>query len=610
MTLLSLPMLGLLGLSALVIFLYFLRRRAQSQTVSALFLWRASSERPRSALSLLWAKLGLLLIQLLALALIVLSLARPVVTSAALGGGKIAVIVDGSASMQTRYGSETRYNEALSQAERYIKNSRPSQLTILQAQNESRLLVPLTENIDDALEKLKNSKPTLESDANARDLIEILRSQGDLKEYREVAFFTDRIPSNPVWKGLPARLVALGRSVQNIAVTGFGVRLEPNRNLGYSVWTEITNYSEAPANLQLRVQADDQIIHSVTLTIGSNKNTVHSFEYSDFSKTRFVAQVNLLNGQDAFPYDNQRFFALAERTTLNVLWVGDANTFLERALLANARIRIARKDKLSAGDDTSGADLIIANNAKLPLISQGRWLIFNSSVDPLIETQTAEPAQKLSVFQSDHPLLRLIEPNHIRIAKVLRSILPKEGKMILASGDNPAVYALEMPQLKLVGFGFSLQESNLVLTVDFPILMKNALGWLFPQLEPPVPRQVGQALSLAGLAHEGLQIYRPNGGLLTVGENQSFVETDSPGFYRVHSNQAVRYWAVNLAAGESEPGAEAVQEPLVKSQESETQVQAQLPLWKYLLIFALFALCGELFVYDRSLFRPTAGGTA
>jgi hypothetical protein len=537
----------------------------------------------------------------------VLGLTRPILTSAALGGGKIAVIIDGSASMQTRYErGETRYGEAIAQAESYLKRTRPGQLTLIQAQSQSRLLAPMTVQIDEALKQLKTSSPTLQGDASDRDLIEVLRSQADLREYREIAIFTDRLFTEPIWKSLPTRLISLGKPAPNVSVTGFAVRLEPDRSLGYSLWTELTSFSDKESNVRLTVRADGEPIETVTLLLKPNERRGHSFSFTDVKKTLYEAEVQMLGDPDSFPWDNKRYFVLAERPALNVLWIGDENVFLERALLANARLRIAKKTEYTPSDDLSQIDLIVANNAQLPTVSQGRWLMVNSSSSEIVDANASEAAQHLRVTQSDHPLLRLIEPSHIRFAKMQRVVLPRHGKSVLSAGDNPVLYVIEEPEFKSVGLSFGLQESNLVLTVDFPILIRNALGWLLPQIEPTMPKQVGQALTLANRSGDAQEVLGPRGRIL-LSQGENLVQTTEPGFYRVQAADGLRAWAVNLTPEESEKGVEALVEPAALSTQSQVQVQSQLPLWRYLLAVALLILIWELFVYDRTLFRPTGG---
>jgi hypothetical protein len=79
---------GLLSLSAVIAFLYFLRRREERVIVSAIWLWSEEQERPRSALVLLWTKIWLLLVQVAALGALVFSLARPTLTQEFLGGAR------------------------------------------------------------------------------------------------------------------------------------------------------------------------------------------------------------------------------------------------------------------------------------------------------------------------------------------------------------------------------------------------------------------------------------------------------------------------------------------------------------------------------------------
>jgi hypothetical protein len=161
---------GLLSLSAVIAFLYFLRRREERVIVSAIWLWSEEQERPRSALVLLWTKIWLLLVQVAALGALVFSLARPTLTQEFLGGGTLALIIDGSASMQTSHGDRTRYQHALKIAHELIERRRPRALTVIQAQRTPKLLVPPHRRPHARLEDLN------EFSAHAAERREIFRS--------------------------------------------------------------------------------------------------------------------------------------------------------------------------------------------------------------------------------------------------------------------------------------------------------------------------------------------------------------------------------------------------------------------------------------------------
>src|SRR5437762_10055563 len=94
--------LALLALAIPIIVFYMLRLRREEFPVSSALLWRrALQDRTANAP---WQRLRrnlLLLLQLLLLLLLVVGLARPFLFTNAVATGNLAIILDGSASMQT-----------------------------------------------------------------------------------------------------------------------------------------------------------------------------------------------------------------------------------------------------------------------------------------------------------------------------------------------------------------------------------------------------------------------------------------------------------------------------------------------------------------------------
>ena len=105
--------LGALGLAGLVAAVYFLKKRPQPYEVSALFLWPEATSKSRSAWRWYKAPISLLLLQLLILIMLVAGLGQPVVNLQAQGAGRIALVMDTSASMQMKTENGTRLQQAL-----------------------------------------------------------------------------------------------------------------------------------------------------------------------------------------------------------------------------------------------------------------------------------------------------------------------------------------------------------------------------------------------------------------------------------------------------------------------------------------------------------------
>ncbi|MFL7808551.1 MAG: VWA domain-containing protein, partial [Anaerolineae bacterium] len=113
--------LALTALSLPILAFYLLKLRRTEQMVSSTFLWQQVL-RDRQA-NAPWQKLRrnlLLLLQLLALLLLVVALARPYNQTTGRLRGNLVVLLDASASMQATDVSPTRFEAARRQAERLI----------------------------------------------------------------------------------------------------------------------------------------------------------------------------------------------------------------------------------------------------------------------------------------------------------------------------------------------------------------------------------------------------------------------------------------------------------------------------------------------------------
>ena len=114
-------LLWLLLLVPVIIFFYLLKLKRREMVVSSVLLWShlvkdVQANAPFQKLK----KNLLLLLQLLIAILTILALARPAIFQQALGGANVVVILDGSASMQSRDARGTRFDEAKALALRMV----------------------------------------------------------------------------------------------------------------------------------------------------------------------------------------------------------------------------------------------------------------------------------------------------------------------------------------------------------------------------------------------------------------------------------------------------------------------------------------------------------
>ncbi|MBD3306078.1 VWA domain-containing protein, partial [candidate division KSB3 bacterium] len=128
MQFLSPVMLLTLGLIPLLILIHALKPRPKELDVTNLFLWQEVFREHRSRLTLDRLRKNLpLLLQILVVVLLALALTRPVWQYLTRNTGNILLVIDTSASMQTRTAAGTRFEQARQQALEVIDQADPHQ---------------------------------------------------------------------------------------------------------------------------------------------------------------------------------------------------------------------------------------------------------------------------------------------------------------------------------------------------------------------------------------------------------------------------------------------------------------------------------------------------
>ncbi len=476
---------GLLGFASVITLLYFLRRREERHIVSAIWLWEEEHERPRSALTFLWTKIWLLLVQLAALAALVFALAEPTLTQEFLGGGTLAIIIDGSASMQTSEHGMTRYEQAIAQALELIEQRRPHRLTVIQAQQNPKLLVPLTEDKARALVAVRASQPTLQGDAAPSDIIEFLRSQSELNNFDDVIYLSDHKFSG----SLPVRWVPVGKPAKNLAITGFAARPMPDGTPRAALWARVQNFSEEALEGTLKLFAEEVEVLQERLSVGPGEHRSVEVVAPLYSRFRAVLDV-----ADDFVFDNVRYSLIPRRPRLKILWLGERNFFLMRALSTFAEVSIQ-------ADETASHDLIIAHNTAIR--PAGTVLLINSAAEPWVvrSGSTGEPGP-LRVLAPAHPIVQNVRAEHLRPAAFSAVQLAPGVRTLIASGDQTLLATYRSGGFSFVYLGVDLKNSPLVLTPSFPILVRNSISWLVPELGLPSERFVSEGFATLGFTDQ------------------------------------------------------------------------------------------------------------
>jgi len=521
-----------------VILFHLLRARERRREVSSLFLWEGLPGDQQSRMARLRHRVDpLLLLQLAALLFLVVALARPAaqVPRSSLSG--LALVIDASASMRTADGGGTRYDRAIAEAFAFLRRASPASTALVQLSAYPRILASPGSSAADLEDALLQSRPTWFADGSPEALLALLSSLGGAAQFESIVLISDR-----AYPDLPGSfdLILLGGD-DNLAVTAFSVREYPAAQ-GVSAFVAVLNDSNTYQNAILRIDdRENQTTLSIVLSPRATERFIVPFPTS--RGTLFTATIE---PTDAFPADNRRFFSLERPLDVRVRWLGPESRYLRAALAAVAPITW-----VSAAE---AADLTVVHRTTAPATEHGAILLVHAGFDGLITLSEPLPTPSIDIVDPDHPLLADVDPTGLRFRSAPAASVPPSAEQILSAGEIPLLATYEETTRKLFYLAPDLLETNLPITMDFPILIRNVLATLTRPAAALTYRtaEVGEPVALSGRGSiEGL--FDPEQRPIPLPAEPLAFRPSSPGFHVLETDRGAFAIAVNVPASESVP---------------------------------------------------------
>lgn len=540
MTFLSLSSFYLATLVAFILVLSLFRTKRHRRQVSALFLWEGLREDPRSRAVRRRIPLDLLLaLQIASLLALVIALAEPALTRRSATLANLAVVLDGSASMATlTEGDVTRYGLAIEEATRFLNANPATRTTVIQLSSQAEILIAHSESRAQILAAVGSSAPTAFADGSIRDIADVLGGLGGYSSFDRIVLFSDRTLSDQR-SGIEAVEVGGG---SNWSIDAFSVREDPT-DVGVLVFVRLANHSDQSRDATLRIEDG---LGSTEIVVALPAQGSESFVLP-FPGSRSSAFTATLGPTDDFPADNVRYFSLERPIDLRVAWIGDQSRYLLAAM--EAVVPVTRVDR------SEPADLTVIHRENVQMDVEGNVLIVHGSLAGLVEIGSDVPGGQVIALQPDHPLLSGVDESGLRVASVPSIVTIAAGEVVLASEELPLLVEFEEEERTVTFLASDLVATNLPITVDFPVLMRNVIGRIvrLPAEISHAWAHAGDPFSLGEAAGERIQaIETPGGRRFTLSDDQlQFVPTE-PGFYRLISSRGTYPLAVNVSPVESE----------------------------------------------------------
>ncbi|TXK77120.1 BatA and WFA domain-containing protein [Paenibacillus sp. N3.4] len=472
-----------------IVLLYLLKRRYIDKEVSSHLLWRRvlreqEANRP-------WQRLRqqlLLWIQLLAAVLFILALMQPFVWGKHAAKSHVFFVIDASASMQTTADYGTRMDEAKQDILAYARKEAPSSTySLLVMKDQPELLLQQEPNLSAlqaALDKLSPfyGKTKVQEALSLAAVLTRNESQTEVRLYSDTQW-SEHLEgidfSVPVSLNLPQE----SAPAMNVSISQFGVKVVKNE-AKYQAVAVLKNWGSSQISIQTSLYGDAQLIHtdSIQLAAGEQKSIyIDQLAHADVYKMH-------IEEKDALEADNTAYAFPEGSAQRKVAYVGDGNLFLEKALI------LAKTEVLNIQKSPDGTypvplgqrpDLLILDGVNEAFLQTVQWRklatstpIWRIAASSKTSSSDRKEAEVTPFTIADHPVTRYVRLLDATVAQVKTRPMEPWEKPIVSSGTLPLLMAGDENGMPRLTFAFSLQDSDLALRSEFPILVQNAVGWL------------------------------------------------------------------------------------------------------------------------------------
>jgi Ca-activated chloride channel homolog len=547
----------LLGLIPVLLIIHSLKPKAKEVEVTGLFLWKGALKEVRggSRIQSLMKNLPLLL-QILIVILASLALAEPIWTRPTQIKGDVVLVLDSSASMQTRTKKGIRFDQAKEKALKLVGElSEESRMLIIEAGNRPEIRSPFSKNKKHLREVIRNILP-LDVSGDLENAVYLALSfvqpagEGKLYLISDGAVAgLDRLLQDH--KKIHPLIISEGDN--NVGIINFQCRPDPEIPDVYQALLEINNFNSRPVVCPIQVTIGKESVFKKTIGLKSRERK--RFLIPLLRPESGIAKA-YLDFKDDFPLDNQAYNVLPSPKELWILLVTRGNYFLKTLLEAYPQFKVHTLKEINPSsweDQVRNHDLVILDGISPPSTKQGNFLMINafSPSIPIIKTGLQNNPVVLD-WDRGHPVMQNLDLGTMQIKTA--SIVKAEANLrpLLEARNQGLIYAYEKEGLRAVLINFDLKQSDLPFRVAFPVLMTNCFKWLQPHRFSFAPMQVkaGEPFSLyLRPATQSISIGLPNGKWVNqpvLSNPFPYPHTEKVGVYTVGEQEKRTYFAVNL----------------------------------------------------------------
>jgi Ca-activated chloride channel homolog len=603
----------------IIIFFYLLKLKRREMVVSSTLLWShlvkdVQANAPFQKLK----KNLLLLLQLLIACAVIFALARPAFFSNSLGGNNVVVILDGSASMQSRDVRGSRFEEAKRLALQMVGDMRGGdRMMVLLATGRAHRLTGFTSDKNELRRAITGAEPR-DAVANVRDALLLAVSvAGSAFQYggSRVYILSDGAfgeMDDLDTRGADVQFVKIGTRSENAGIVAMDVRRSFREDGGYQMFVAVRNYGKEARKGSVEFYRNDALIDARPLELPpADPETGFS------EKTEVVDNVGEVTGilrarldvKDDLDADNEAYAQLSSRREIQVLLVTEGNLYLEKALNVDPHVRLSTVAP-GAYIGQSGFDVVVFENAGPKQVGPGAHLYINCGGPTApVEIEGRLTDARVIDWERTHPIMRYVTLGQIHMEEALTASLRPWGVRLAEHEGGAAIAIGEKGGAKSAYVGFPLLKTEFPLRVAFPIFFNNLVQWLAaaPGRTEGLQLRAGETAPVeVPPSVTEVTVTTPDARKTTLkpeGGRVYFADTERRGIYTVEGKGFKQEFAVNLLSRD-----ESATMPQEKIQFGRRPILAGTgttrtarEVWRWLVLLALVILAVEWWVYHRRI---------
>lgn len=525
-----------------IILMYVLKLRRQEHLVPSTFLWQQALEDLQADAP--WQRLRfniLLLLQLCALAAIVLSLALPAYSRSHVIAGDLVVIVDESYGMQAHDVQPSRFTAALARVRTLASEMGSTNVMSVIGMSAHPHLAIAESSDGGAISHAIDSLRVGIAPPNFLEALSLATSLARAGQNTRAVVLTSRdsgISTLPLHVSFPVDIVRMGAGLRDLGVTAFSAAKHTD---AVEAVARVSNFGAAQAHSDLELYVDGRLADVRTLTVRGRR--VRNLFWSNLPLNAQRLQVRLTRTDDVTT-DKTGWAAVPAELTRRVLLVSRGDFFLQSALLSDPSVRLTTTSPLSyvPGIERS-YDVTVFDGILPPNFPAGSTLLVappNGRTGSLrfgknLPAGAVTPASTGSIG-SLIPLLQYVDLSDVHVAQARSAVLPAWLQPLVVSGGRTVVAAGQRGAARGAIISFDLQHSDWPLRISFPIMVQNLDRYLAPGLTLGAS-SIKSSTAVTVFPPPGvrsLEVTRPDGGTTVVkAPFPPFADTSRPGLYTV-----------------------------------------------------------------------------